>query len=263
MRTHHGTLAYLHSRPHQLARCFGLEKGLSPWVPAAGEFPPGLAETQSTDQFPGLAASTKNSADKSRTLGWVENNRDQHLLFNSQSPSAAPAKGCSLPAPGGWGRTNAHYSTSFLTPGYLSPDLHGLFTIRGEDDFVSRRWFIPGRQTERVSLCLGSKQYIKEVFHSLGWHHDLMTLCPSPFTIHKKSNLPLQPVSAVHSSEQRVTENTLTHGILGRDIFLIGYFRETSLCRHGFYVGCCRFYRAAKVKSAHRCHWLQANQWQG
>lgn len=100
MRTHHGTLAYLHNWPHQLAHCFGLEKGLCPWVPAAGEFPPGLAETQSTNHFPGLAASTKNSADKSKTLVWVENDREQQLLFNFRSPSAAPAEGCSAASSG-------------------------------------------------------------------------------------------------------------------------------------------------------------------
>lgn len=66
------------------------------------------------------------------------------------------------------GRTNVHYSTSFLTPGYLSPNLHGLFMARGKDDFVSKRRFILGSQTEMVSLFLGLKQYIKEVFHSLG-----------------------------------------------------------------------------------------------
>lgn len=165
MRTHRGTLAYLHNWPHRLARCSGLEKGLCPWVPAAGEFPLGLAGTQSTDQFPGLAASTKNSADKSRTLGWVENNGDQQLLFNSRSPSAAPAKGSSTASSGS---TDGHYSMSFLTPGYLSHNLHGLFMARGKDDLVSKRRFIPGCQTEMVSLFLGLKQYIKEVFHSLG-----------------------------------------------------------------------------------------------
>lgn len=202
MRTHHGTLAYLHNWPHQLAHCFGLEKGLCPWVPAAGEFPPGLAETQSTDQFPGLAASTKNSADKSRTLGWVKNNRDQQLLFNSRSPSAAPAKGQDV------GRANVHCSTSFLTPGYLSPNWHGLFMARGKDDFVSKRRFILGSQTEMVSLFSGLKQYIKEVFHSLGWHHDLMTLCPSPFTIHKKIK---SPSPACECSTQQWTKSYWEH----------------------------------------------------
>jgi len=69
MRTHHDMIAYLHNWPHQLAHWFGLMRGLDPWVLAAEEFLPGLAETQSTDQFRGLVASTKNSADKSRTLG--------------------------------------------------------------------------------------------------------------------------------------------------------------------------------------------------
>lgn len=169
MRTHHGTLAYLQSRPHQLAGCFGLQKGLGPWVPAAGEFPPGLAGTQSTDRcVPGLAASTKNSADKSRTSGWVENNGDQQLLFNSRSPWAAPAEGCSTGSSGRMGRASAHCSTSSLTPACLSPSSRGLFTARGKDDFVSQRRFIAGRQTEMVSLCSGLKRYIKEVFHSLG-----------------------------------------------------------------------------------------------
>lgn len=69
MRAHHDTIPYLHNWPHQDAHWFGLMKGLDPWVPAAEEFPPGLAEMQSTDRFRGLVASTKNSADKSRTLG--------------------------------------------------------------------------------------------------------------------------------------------------------------------------------------------------
>lgn len=130
MRTHHGTLAYLHNRPHQLARCFGLEKGLCPWVPAAGEFPPGLAETQSTDQcVPGLAASTKNSADKSRTSGWVENNRDQQLLFNSRSPSAAPAKGCSTAGSGRMGESQSalfrEFPDSWLFESRFTWIIHG------------------------------------------------------------------------------------------------------------------------------------------
>lgn len=69
MRTHHDMIAYLHSWLHQLAHWFGLMKGLDPWMPAAEMFLPGLAEMQSTDRFQGLVASTKNSADKSRTLG--------------------------------------------------------------------------------------------------------------------------------------------------------------------------------------------------
>lgn len=68
-RRGHDTVAYLHNSPHQLACWFGPRKGLDPWVPAAEEFLPGSAEMQSTDRFQGLVASTKNSADKSRTLG--------------------------------------------------------------------------------------------------------------------------------------------------------------------------------------------------
>lgn len=60
------------------------------------------------------------------------------------------------------------YSTSFMTPGYFGPNLHGLFMTRGKDDFVSKRQFILGSHTEVVSLLVVSKQYIKQAFHSLG-----------------------------------------------------------------------------------------------
>lgn len=113
-------------------------------------------------------------------------------------------------------RTNVHYSTSFLTSGYLSPNLYRLFMTRGKDDFVSKRRFILGSQTEMVSLFLVLKQYIKQVFHSLGWHHDLMTLCPSPFTIHKKQ---------ISLSSQWVQYAAVNNELL-RTSSLVGFLEE-------------------------------------
>lgn len=144
-------------------------------------------------------------------------------------------------------RTNTHYSTSFLTSGYLSPNLNGLFVTRGKDDIVSKRQFILGRQIEMVSLFLVLKQYTKQVFHSLGWHHDLMMLCPSPFTIHKKKKkgIPLQPIVQYTAVNKELLR---THSLMGflEEIFFDWFFRDTSLCRRCFYVGGCCFYRAKR-----------------
>lgn len=154
---------------------------------------------------------------------------------------------------------------SFLTAGYLSPNLHRLFMTRGKDDFVSKRRFILGSQTEVASLFLVLKQYTKQVFHSLGWHHDLMTLCPSPFTIHKKSKSPSPAYCAVRNSEQSYWEHAPSWDSWKR-YFLIGFFRVTSLCRRSFYVGCC-FYRATRPfpirckGKINRSLSLQTNQW--
>jgi len=94
---------------------------------------------------------------------------------------------------------------------------------RGKDDFVSKRRFILGSQTEMVSLFLVLKQYTKQVFHSLGWHHDLMTLCPSPFTIHKKTYLPLQPIVQYTAANKELLRTRSLMGFL-EEIFFIWLF---------------------------------------
>lgn len=169
MRTHHGTLAYLHNWPHQLAHCSGLEKGLCPWVPAAGEFPPGLAENAEHRSVSRACSFNKEFCRQKQNIGLGREQQGSAIALQLPEPIGSACKGvfrCQLRED--VGRTNVHYSTSFLTPGYLSPNLHGLFMARGKDDFVSKRRFILGSQTEMVSLFLGLKQYIKEVFHSLG-----------------------------------------------------------------------------------------------
>lgn len=138
-----------------------------------------------------------------------------------------------------------HYSTSFFTSGYLSPNLNGLFMTRGKDDIVSKRQFILGSQTEMVSLFSWSwsntlsKCFIHWADITIWWHY-----VPPHLPFMKKKSL-----FSLLCSTQQWTKSYWEHAASWdswKRYYLIGFFRDTSLCRHRFYVGGCCFCKATR-----------------
>lgn len=71
-----------------------------------------------------------------------------------------------------------------------------------------------------------------------------MTLCPSPFTIHEKK----VSLFSLLCSTQQWTKSYWEHAASWDSWkrYLTGFFRDTSLCKHRFYVGGCCFCKATR-----------------
>lgn len=86
---------------------------------------------------------------------------------------------------------------------HLKPNVRGLSGTHGTSDFVSKRRCSQRTNLRRCLLPGCWRLYVLQVFHSLCWHQEQMTLAPPrlPFT---KASIPTLQTAADRSA-QRVT----------------------------------------------------------